>query len=391
MTKPTKFIVALAAIAELTSAASTPKIPASQRMLDGIIARKQGIISSGAATSTLESGILAIAIEATIAQYPEIKAKLSSYLEQVLITAAADLGNATLDAKKPLDRFSVATAIDDAAKTHLFPNSNTTDDAYAAVLASLPLQARNPDGGLWYYVYPEWSYLDGVFSLLPFMASVPNANYTDMALQVSLLADHCYHADSGLYVHGYDWSKTAVWADKVTGASPYVWGRSLAWFLSGLVQTWDRMGCHKRHDDEKKSSLCEKIRCITEDSAKNLIKFADAKTGAWWQLPTFPGREGNFLESSSTALFIFALLKGLRTGMFHSKEVKDAALRAYGYTKCDFVTRESDGTLGYDKTVVVCSLNSTATYEYYTQRPIVKDGLLGEAAFVLASLEVERL
>lgn len=360
-------------------------------MLDGIISRKQGIISSGAATSTLESGILAIAIEATIAQYPKTKAKLSPYLEQVLNTAAADLRDATLNAKKPLDRFSVATAIQDAATTQLFPNSSTTDEAYAAILASLSLQTRNPDGGLWYYVYPEWSYLDGVFSLLPFMAGLPEANYTDMALQVSLLADHCYHSESGLYVHGYDWSKTAVWADKATGASPYVWGRSLAWFLSGLVQTWERMDCKQPHNSEGKESVCEQIRCITENTAKNLIKFADSKTGAWWQLPTFPGRDGNFLESSSTALFIFALLKGLRTGMFESKEVEEAALRAYGYTKCDFVTRESDGTLGYDKTVVVCSLNSTATYEYYTQRPIVKDGLLGEAAFVLASLEVERM
>lgn len=35
------------------------KTPMSSRMLDGIMARKQGIISSGAATSTLESGILA--------------------------------------------------------------------------------------------------------------------------------------------------------------------------------------------------------------------------------------------------------------------------------------------------------------------------------------------
>ncbi|KAK3177634.1 hypothetical protein K4F52_009590 [Lecanicillium sp. MT-2017a] len=369
------------------------KAPMSTRMLDGIMSRKQGIVSSGAATSTLESGILAIAIEVAIEQYPDSKDKLSDYLAQVLDTVAVDLGDAHQDAAKPLDRFSVATSIENAALSELFPQSQAAAAAYDAINKSLALQTRNPDGGLWYYVYPEWSYLDGVFSLLPFMASLPSPNYTDMALQVSLLKDHCYHKGSGLYVHGYDWSRTAVWADPKTGASTYVWGRSLGWFLSGLVQTWERLSCAVEPQSAEKSAFCSEIQQITSDAARNLVAVADSTTGAWWQLPTVAGREGNFLESSSTALFIFALLKGTRTGMLYSKTnvYREAALRAYSYARCKFVQDTENGTVGYDKTVAVCSLNSTATYEYYTQRPIVPNGLLGEAGFVLASLEVERL
>ncbi len=377
----------------LAASLAAAKEPLSSRMLNGIMSRKQGIVSSGAATSTLESGILAIAIEAAIAQYPDSKDSLSGYLAQVIDTVAADLGDANQDAAKPLDRFSVATSIEDAALAELFPQSETATAAYDAINQSLPLQTRNPDGGLWYFVYPEWSYLDGVFSLLPFMASLPSPNYTDMALQVSLLKDHCYHEESGLFVHGYDWSRKAVWADPQTGASPYVWGRSLAWFLTGLVQTWERLSCAVEPQSAEKSAFCKELQQITSDTATNLIGVADSRTGAWWQLPTFAGREGNFLESSSTALFIFALLKGERIGMLGSETnvYREAALRAYSYTKCKFVQDTGNGTIGYDKTVVVCSLNSTATYEYYTQRPIVPNGLLGEAGFVLASLEVERL
>lgn len=384
----------LSALAGLATAAS----PLSQRMLDGIMSRKQGIVSSGQATSTLESGILSIALEATMAHYPDTRSHLGDYLSKVLDTTAADLLNATADAVKPLDRLSVATAISDAGRyISLPPNASA---ALKPLTESLVLQKRNPDGGFWYYVYPQWSYLDGMFSLLPFMADDKPQNYTDMALQVSLVADHCYHAESGLYVHGYDWSKTAVWADKTTGASPYVWGRSLGWFLSGLVQTWERMDCGKHHNDEDekedaaaagKGDLCGQMQHIFSKAAAHLVTFADTKTGAWWQLPTFPGREGNFLESSSTALFIFSLLKAQRIGMFESAATRHAALRAYGYTKCNFVTKDADGVLGYNKTVIVNSLNSTASYEYYTSRPIVPNGLLGEAAFVLASVEVERL
>lgn len=369
------------------------KVPLSSRMLEGIMSRRQGIISSGQSTSTLESGILAIAMEAAIAQYPDSKDTLVEYLALVIDTIAGGLLDPKKDAAQPLDRFSIATSIEDAAIAQLFPQSQKAETAYDSINQSLALQTRNPDGGLWYYVYPEWSYLDGVFSLLPFMASLPSPNYTDMALQISLLKEHCYHEESGLFVHGYDWSRKAVWADPQTGASPYVWGRSLAWFLVGLVQTWERLDCAAEQALAEKQLFCEEIQHITSDTSRKLTSFADQRTGAWWQLPTFPGREGNFLESSSTALFIFALLKGERIGMLQGSDCafKETALRAYAYTKCKFVTDTGNGTIGYDKTVVVCSLNSTATYEYYTQRPVVPNGLLGEAAFVLASLEVERL
>ena len=41
-----------------------------------------------------------------------------------------------------------------------------------------------------------------------------------MELQFDLLWQRCRQNDTGLLVHGYDYSKTAVWADPVTGASP---------------------------------------------------------------------------------------------------------------------------------------------------------------------------
>lgn len=386
----------------------------SLHMIESIMSRGQGVTSSGAATSTLESGILAIALADALVQYPSAPShgSYAEYLSKVIGAAAKDLTNATADARKPLDRFSVATSIDDAsiAGVRVAENSPSVAAAVSAINSSLALQTRNPDGGLWYYVYPEWSYLDGVFSLLPFMAAAqPHPNYTDMALQINLLSKHCYDKESGLYFHGYDWSRQAVWANADTGASPFVWGRSLAWFLAGLVQTWEQLDCQKKSsgdDDGERHQVCAEMKRIVGGAAPRLVHYADAATGAWWQLPTLGGREGNFLESSSTVLFIFSLLKAQRTGLLAAEDAKccgegcggngaaairQAALRAYEYTKSSFITDTGNGTIGIDKTVSVCSLNSTATYEYYTQRPLVPNGVLGEAGFVLASLEVERL
>ncbi|OAA64791.1 glycosyl Hydrolase Family 88 [Cordyceps fumosorosea ARSEF 2679] len=394
-------LVALSGVAAAT-------IPSSLHMLDSIMSRGQGTVSSsGAVTSTLESGLLAAALAAAITQYPSSPSfpRYADYLGQVISVASPALGDAAHDAAAvPLDRFSIATGIDAAraAAAAPIPAVAAVDAAYLAVNASLALQPRNPDGGFWYYVYPDWSYLDGMYSLLPFMAAArPAVDYADMALQVRLLARRCRHADSGLYVHGYDWSRTAVWADPVTGASPLVWGRSLGWFLAGLVQAWERLDCHDRRGEG--DAPCAEMREAVVDAAPRLVALADAETGAWWQLPTLGGRPGNFLESSSTALFVFALLKARRLGLLEAvsgccgegcggaDRIRRAALRAYDYARANFVTDAGNGTVGFNGTVAVCSLNSTATFEYYTSRPLVPNGLLGSAAFVLASLEVEKL
>lgn len=59
----------------------------------------------------------------------------------------------------------------------------------------------------------------------------------DVANRFDLLWNHTYKATNGLIVHGYDESKIAVWANPVTGASPSVWGRSMGWYLTGLLET----------------------------------------------------------------------------------------------------------------------------------------------------------
>lgn len=377
----------------MTAAACTSQ-RMSTHMLDSIVARKQGVVDSGAASSTLESGILAQAIEDIIALYPNTKCQYNRYLSSVLDIASAPLTNATIAATKPLDRFSLATAIHTALTSKVAPVTAQSQNAYQAINASLALQTRNADGGLWYYVYPEWSYLDGMFSLLPFMSTYAPAhtNLTDMVLQISLLRDHCTQKNTSLLFHGYDYSRRAIWADPRTGASPYVWGRSLGWFLASLVQTWDKLSCQSVQRGEL-LTLCNLTKDITVQLSRSLVQYADPETGAWWQIVTLPGERGNYLESSSTALFTFSLLKALRIGLLsgHQTDYKSAALKAYEYTLREFITDTGNGTIGFNQTVSVCSLNSTASFEYYTTRPIVPNSLLGESAFILAALEVERL
>jgi len=59
--------------------------------------------------------------------------------------------------------------------------------------------------------------------------------WADIAHQFALMEQNAKQNSTGLLYHGYDESKTAVWADPTTGHSPLVWDRALGWYSMALV------------------------------------------------------------------------------------------------------------------------------------------------------------
>ncbi|KAI0112906.1 glycoside hydrolase family 105 protein [Daldinia grandis] len=381
------------------------------------MSRSQGIMTGkGGSSELLQAGITQRAFAALAAQYPDdaFTAHVQAYISSSASSVSPFVQNATHDALSyPLDRLSNGHALLALAApaAPAAPTANQTagpgsfGTAAAALRESIDRNRRNPEGGLWYFTYPQWSYLDGMYSLAPFYVSYHIAaeaadpcpqqrNATvaavdDTYFQLDLLWNHTRNHTTGLLVHGYDASRTAVWADPDTGASPHVWGRSLGWYAMALVDTLEVLPESAR---EYRDLILEKFRSL----ADAVVNAADPATGGWWQLLDEPGREGNYIESSGSAMFAYALLKGTRLGYLASNATLSsaaaaAAVRGHGYLADTFVVRETNGTLGYNGTVSVCSLNSTATYEYYIGQPINYNSVLGSAAYILASLEVERL
>ncbi|KAJ7778495.1 Six-hairpin glycosidase-like protein [Mycena metata] len=360
-----------------------------------IISRGQGVLASSNDTSAiLQAGVTQKAFRRLAQQYPHdpSTATIQQYLRKSIASVVVPVSNATHDLTYAMDRLSTGNGLIDLYDD---TKNETYRDAFDALRTSINLNNRNIEGGMWYFVYPQWSYLDGMYSLAPFYAyytTLFDAHNTtalaDMIHQLDLLWQHCAMNDTGLLVHGYDDSKTAVWADPVTGASPHVWGRSFGWITMAYVDTLEIL---PRHLPEW-ALLQSRFRRL----ASALRNAADATTGAWWQLLDQPGRAGNYIESSGSAMFTYALLKGVRLGYLENNAggvsaYTDVATRAYEYIANTFVVNNGNGTLGYNGTVAVCSLNSTASYEYYVGQPINYNSVLGSAAFVLASLEYEDL
>ncbi|KAL7621181.1 hypothetical protein AAE478_008498 [Parahypoxylon ruwenzoriense] len=383
-------------------------------MASSIMSRSQGIMTGkGGSSELLQAGFTQRAFSALAAQYPNdtFTPDVQDYIRASAASVVPFTLNATYNALSyPMDRLSSGNAL----LALYSPLDNETASFRAAADAlrrSIDLNRRNPEGGLWYYVYPQWSYLDGMFSLAPFYtlySSTPSVSSTgidsndtealdDMYYQVDLLWNRTRNATSGLLAHGYDASGTAVWADPETGASPHVWGRSLGWYAMALVDTIEML---PQSASQYREPLLRKFQGL----AGAIVNAVDPRTGGWWQLLDEPGREANYIESSGSAMFAYALLKGSRLGYLEAgstssssssssslKRAKVVATRAYGYINKAFLVREANNTLGYNGTVSVCSLNSTASYEYYVNQPISYNSVLGSAAYILASLEVERL
>lgn len=344
----------------------------STQMILSIISRNQGIMSgTGGSSELLQAGVTQKAFTAFINQYPDHSSspEIRQYIQQSASSVAPFVLNATYDALSyPMDRLSNGNALLHLSRSaHV--NNTQLAAAATALRGSIDLNRRNTEGGLWYYVYPSWSYLDGMYSLAPFytLESISDINaqdtnttaLDDMLYQLELLWQHTRNSTTGLLVHGYDDSRTAVWANPITGASPHVWGRSLGWFSMALVDTLELLNvkCYGRYH--------QRVLEMFQALAVALIDAVDPASGAWWQVLDEPGREGNYIESSGSAMFAYSLLKGARLGCFGNvtDEASAVGLRAHAYLTNTFVVRNTNGTLGYNGTVAVCSLNSTASYE----------------------------
>ncbi|KAL4966397.1 Six-hairpin glycosidase-like protein [Aspergillus stella-maris] len=381
--------------------------PYSALMADSVISRSQAIYDHEAgASGLLQVGVFQTALldllDSPSATY--LEANWEGYLTESVESVIPVLGNASADTEDfPLDRLSVGRGLK-------YQYETTGNQTYWRTLdtlrESIELQHRNEYGGLWYYTYPNWSYLDGMFSLLSFYeiytTSISTSNLTKnspsttlsldfITHQLNLLYSHCHDNSTSLLVHGYDASRTAIWANKMTGASPYVWGRSLGWFMMGLVDFLEFTLSHSTSTlsfNHNREVLTWRERFISLCNA--LIQSIDPVSGGWWQVLNEPGQEGNYIESSGSAMFVYTLLKGVRLGLLPPTEKYTAvADRAYQTLIDDFVIENVDGSLSYNGTVSVCSLNSTASYEYYIHQPLVYDSVLGSAAFIRASVEYE--
>lgn len=236
------------------------------------------------------------------------------------------------------------------------------------IRATLALHPRTPSGGFWHRepTYPNQMWLDGIFMADSFYATYTSlfdkdntTAWDDITLQYDLIEEHCRDASTNLLKHGYDESKVASWADPETGASPLVWDRAVGWYFVSLLETLQVFPTsHAGYD---------KLVGYFTTLAEGLLNAQDT-SGGWWLImdEEYAGAEGNYIESSATAMFTYGLLKGIKLGFIDESTYLAPAKKAYEMMVDKFVIESDDGTLDWDGTVQVGSLSSDASYEVNT-------------------------
>lgn len=257
---------------------------------------------------------------------------------------------------------------------HLYRAEKTGEAKYrqAADLLRSQLQThpRNSLGGFWHRsTYPNQMWLDGLYMASPFYAHYAavyeqstnsTASVNDIVTQFELTHTNCANANAGqagLLKHGYDESRVAVWADDATGASPEVWDRALGWYVMALVDVLDFLPAGGKQAASLQSILKESAAAI-----KAAVDSAGG-SGLWWLVMSQPGKEGNYIESSGAAMFVYALLKGIRLGYLDSGVYLEVATKAYQEIVQRFVGVGADGGVDWSGTVSVGSLKGYGDYQ----------------------------
>lgn len=73
------------------------------------------------------------------------------------------------------------------------------------------------------------------------------------------------------------------------------------------------------------------------------MKYQDPSSGTWYQVTDQGAREGNYLESSATALFIYTLAKAINKGYIGNEYIEPTQKAFDGMVKT-FTRLEEDGS-----------------------------------------------
>lgn len=254
----------------------------------------------------------------------------------------------------------------------------------------LQKQPRTKQGSFWHkQIYPNQVWLDGLYMGQPFYAEYAaltgnTAAFNDIANQFIRIEKNARDAKTGLLYHGWDESRTEKWADPKTGLSPHVWARAMGWYAMALVETLD----HFPQDHPQRRELI----AILNRLAAAVKNTQNNKTGVWYDILDLPNEKENYFESSASAMFVYALAKGVRLGYLPAGYFTVAA-KGYKGMQQEFVEVRAAGKINLKGTVSVSGLGGKpyrdGSYSYYMSEKVISNDPKGVGAFLLAANEME--
>jgi len=269
--------------------------------------------------------------------------------------------------------------------------------AIELIKSQIDKQPRTSAGAFWYSsVYPHQVWLEGVYMVEPFYAEYASrylegearmAAYQDIVNNFVVTRDRCYDPETNLLRHAWDESGKMFWCDPATsGQSFHCFGRALGWYCMALVDVLDRLP----ESFEGRQTLIG----LLQDICAELPAWADPGSHVWYQVLDQPDREGNYLESSASAMISYAFLRGVRKG-YLDEGLLPYAKALYADLVHAFITTDESGAVSIENGCSTCGLGGSSKrmgdFAYYISEPVRPNDAKSVGPFILASLERERL
>ena len=205
--------------------------------------------------------------------------------------------------------------------------------------------------GGWFhkYNYVDQVWCDGMYmgpallaQLIDYKKAINNVSNDDWSLltkQFSITWEQLRDSKTGLLYHGMTATPTITDWSKATDATSYhsgaFWGRANAWYMLALVDVLELMPTSNTNYSTLKGYL--------EKLAASIASYQNAD-GTWYQVLDQKDNalDGNYEESSCSALFTAAYLKALRLKLLESSKYETMAKKAYVALVNKFMAYDKD-------------------------------------------------
>ncbi len=237
-------------------------------------------------------------------------------------------------------------------------------------------------------LWDDTVYMIGMALIGTYKATGDISYIEEFADQIIAHADHLYDPNTGFWYHG--WAETSFpaedacsqygWNVNKAHRNNEFWGRGNGWIAMSLADVLEVLPVTDRRYPQ--------IRDMYEHMMNTIVKLQDRKTGLWHQLPLHVRDKANFLESSGSAMFGYALAKGVRIGVLPADHLK-AAQKAYDglVNHCLLDVGGEDVRLGR-----ICAGTCIGDKAYYYARQQVERGeTYAVGAFLLLANELAHL
>ena len=255
------------------------------------------------------------------------------------------------------------------------------------IMKVLEQQPRTSFGNFWHKrIYPGQVWLDGLYMVQPFYMEYGKRFgreeiRKDSLKQFENVRRYLYDKKKRLYYHGYDETRTRIWADKENGCSPSFWVRSIGWYLMALCDCYEIS-----EDSETKNTLGTLLR----EAIEGLMVYQDKATGLFYQLVDRKDLSGNYLETSGSAMISYALLKGSRLGILEKEKYNKEGAMILAAIEAEKMKVENS-RLVLTGTCASAGLGPNeerdGSPEYYLSEAVKDDNAHGVAACMMAYSE----